>query len=131
MHHPTLSRVISMRLSYAFPLPITRRQILDSSKLKEFADDNFKFDEDLQKVIQTGRKHWEKEKLFVTSNFSFSHSIFKRPVSQGRQKVSLCGNGLISCNRASPIKPEGLLLTLSKTRSFRLFQTEKVSRQQF
>ena len=24
---------------------ITRRQILDSSKLKEFADDNFKFDE--------------------------------------------------------------------------------------
>ena len=25
--------------------PITRRQILDSSKLKEFADDNFKFDE--------------------------------------------------------------------------------------
>ena len=24
--------------------PITRRQILDSSKLKEFADDNFKFD---------------------------------------------------------------------------------------
>ena len=26
-------------------LPITRRHILDSSKLKEFADDNFKFDE--------------------------------------------------------------------------------------
>ena len=25
--------------------PITRRQILDSSKLNEFADDNFKFDE--------------------------------------------------------------------------------------
>ena len=25
--------------------PITRRQILDSSKLKEFADDNFKFDD--------------------------------------------------------------------------------------
>ena len=30
----------------------------------------------------------------VTSNFSFSHSVFKRLVSQGRQKVSLCGNGL-------------------------------------
>ena len=29
-----------------FPLlPITRRQILDCSKLKQFADDNFKFDE--------------------------------------------------------------------------------------
>ena len=37
---------------------------------------------------------WEKEKLLITSNFSFSHSVFKRLVSQGRQKVSLCGNGL-------------------------------------
>ena len=36
---------------------------------------------------------WVKEKLLVTSNFSFSHSVFKRLVSQGRQKVSLCGNG--------------------------------------
>ena len=68
--------------------------ILDSSKLKHFADDNFKFDEN-GRVIQTGRKHWEKEKLLFMSNFSFSHSVFKRLVSQGRQKVSLCGNGLI------------------------------------
>ena len=37
---------------------------------------------------------WEKEKLLVTSNFSFSHCVFKRLVSQRRQKVSLCGNGL-------------------------------------
>ena len=28
------------------------------------------------------------------SNFSFSHSVFKRLVSQRRQKVSLCGNRL-------------------------------------
>ena len=41
-----------------------------------------------------GRKHWEKEKLLITSNFSFSQSVFKKLVSQGRQKVSLCGNGL-------------------------------------
>ena len=37
---------------------------------------------------------WEKEKSLVTSNFSFSHSVFKRFVSRRRQKVSLCGNGL-------------------------------------
>ena len=37
-----------------------------------------------------------KEKLLVKSNFSFSHSVFKWLVSQGRQKVSLCGNGLTS-----------------------------------
>ena len=29
---------------------ITRRQILDSSKLKEFADNNFKFDENCRKL---------------------------------------------------------------------------------
>ena len=47
------------------------------------------------KVIQTGRKYCgKKEKLLVTSNFSFSHSVFKRVVSQGHQNVSLCGNGL-------------------------------------
>ena len=28
------------------------------------------------------------------SNFFFSHNVFKRLVSQGRQKVPLCGNGL-------------------------------------
>ena len=38
---------------------------------------------------------WVTEKLLDTSNFSFSHSVFKKLVSQGRQKVSLCGNGLI------------------------------------
>ena len=42
-----------------------------------------------QKVIKTGRKHCGKRR-----NFSFSHSVFKRLVSQGRQKASLCGNGL-------------------------------------
>ena len=36
----------------------------------------------------------EKEKLLVSSNFSFSRSVFKRLVFQGRQKVLLCGNGL-------------------------------------
>ena len=30
----------------------TRRQILDSSKLKEFADDNFKFDENDRKLFK-------------------------------------------------------------------------------
>ena len=48
-----------------------------------------------QKVIQTGRKHcWQRKNCSLTSNFSFSHSVFKRLVSQGRQMVSLCGNGL-------------------------------------
>ena len=36
--------------------PFPKQQILDSSKLKEFADNNFKFDEN-DKVLQTDRKH--------------------------------------------------------------------------
>ena len=59
----------------------------------------YKFDIKRQKVIQTGRKHCRKRRNCLlqgkTSNFSFSHSVFEKLVSQGRQKVSLCGNGLI------------------------------------
>ena len=34
------------------PLPNDKRQILDSSKLKEFADDSFKFDENGRKLSE-------------------------------------------------------------------------------
>ena len=37
---------------------------------------------------------WEKEKLLVTSNFSFSHSVFKRPIQQTRKNQGLFGKGL-------------------------------------
>ena len=74
-------------LSIINPLP-------DSSKLKEFADDNFKFDENGRKLSKQVEKIVEKEKLLVTSNFSCTNSVFKRLVSQERQKVLLCGNGL-------------------------------------
>ena len=37
---------------------------------------------------------WEKEKLLVTSNFSFSHSVFNRPVLQTRENQGLFGKGL-------------------------------------
>ena len=42
-----------------------------------------------------GRKHCgEKEKLLVTSNISFSHSVFKRHVLQTRKNQGLLGKGL-------------------------------------
>ena len=83
-----------------------------TSKLKEIADDNFKFDQDgkkfskwVENTVGKGEiarseqfllfpQCFQKAKLLVTSNFSFSHSVFKRLLSQGRQKASLCGNGL-------------------------------------
>ena len=45
-----------------------------------------------KKVIQTCRKRCgKKEKLLVTSNFSFSHSVFKRLVSQGVKRCHCVG----------------------------------------
>ena len=52
--------------------PITRRQILDSSKMKEFADDNFKFDKNgrkfstrVENIVGKGEiAHYEQFLLF-------------------------------------------------------------------
>ena len=56
--------------SYTLPLShagsmqqlFPKHQILDSSKLKEFADNYFKFDENGKKVLQTGRKYCGKRR---------------------------------------------------------------------
>ena len=37
---------------------------------------------------------WEQEKLLVTSNFFFSHSVFKRLVLQTRKNQGLFGKGV-------------------------------------
>ena len=39
------------RIKKKIPKLISRRQILNSSKLKDFADDNFKFDENSRKLF--------------------------------------------------------------------------------
>ena len=38
---------------------------------------------------------WEKEKLLITSNFSFSHSVLKRLVRPTRKNQGLFGKGLL------------------------------------
>ena len=75
-------------------LTLSQTTNLDSSKLKEYADDNFKFDENGRKLSKRVENTVAKGEMLVTSNFSFFHSVFKRLVSQERQKVLLCGNGL-------------------------------------
>ena len=74
--------------------PFPKRQILDSSKLTEFADDNFKFNKKGRSSQNGLKTMWEKKKLLVTSNFFFSHSVFKRLVLQTRQYQGLFGKGL-------------------------------------
>ena len=65
---------------------------LDPSKLKEFADDNFKFDENGRNLFKLVENTVGKGEC-VTSNFSFSHSVFKRLVSQGVKRCQCLGMG--------------------------------------
>ena len=77
--------------------PFPNDKSLDSSKLKEFADNNFKFDENGRMFSKQVETLWEKEKLLVTSNFSFSHGVFKRLVLQTCKNQGLFGKGLKPC----------------------------------
>ena len=74
--------------------PFPKEKNLDSSKLKGFGDNNFKFDENGQKKFKWVETLLEKEKLLVLSNFSFSHSVFKRLVLQTLENQGLFGKGL-------------------------------------
>ena len=74
-------------------LPFPKRPILDSSKEKETADDNFKFNENGIKFSKQVENTVGKEKLLVTSDFSFSHIVFKRLVLQTRKNQGLFGKG--------------------------------------
>ena len=74
--------------------PITRRQILDSFKLKELADNNLKFDENGRKLSKWVENTVGKGEIAHYEQFLLLPQCFQRLISQGRQKVSFCGNGL-------------------------------------
>ena len=63
---------------------LPHKKILDWSKMKAFTDNKIKVTEKLKSVWEGQKTLWEKEKMLVTSIFSFSHSVFKRLLSQGR-----------------------------------------------
>ena len=51
---------------------------LDMTKLKAFADDKLNVAKITISLFDSVEKTlWEKEKMLVTSNFSFSHSVFQ------------------------------------------------------
>ena len=78
--------------------PLPDENVLDRSKLKQSADDNFKFDENSRKFFKRVEKTVGKGEIARDEQFllfpQFFFFFFKRLVSQGCQKVSLCGNGL-------------------------------------
>ena len=74
----------------AFP----KQQILDSSKLKESADENFKCDENSRKLSKPvenamGKREIARDKQFLSLSTVFSKDLYSRHV-----KTSAClGNG--------------------------------------
>ena len=84
----------SLLLSASRVSPIPKQQILDSSKLKEFAEDNSELMKTAERSLKGWKTLWEKEKLLLTSNFSFSHGVFKRLVLQIHKNKGLFGKGL-------------------------------------
>ena len=75
--------------------------ILDQTKLKASADDQLDVTKTIIYVFDRIENIVRKEEIVCTSNFSFSHNVFKRLLSQTRQKVSLSGNG-INLSQTSP-----------------------------
>ena len=61
----------------------TKRQIFNWTKFKAFVDDILNVAKIMISVLGK-KKLWEKEKILVTSIFSFSHNAFKSFLFQGR-----------------------------------------------
>ena len=64
-------------------------KILGWSIFKAFADDKIKVGENLKTVYGRVENIVGKEKMLVTSIFSFSHNVFKRPSFWGLLKVGI------------------------------------------
>ena len=67
-------------------LPITRQQILDSSKLKEFADDNFKFDENGRKLSKRVENTVGKGEIARYEQFLLFPQCFQKACFPGASK---------------------------------------------
>ena len=74
--------------------PFSKRQILDSSKMKRFADNNIEFDENGRKLSKWVENTVGKGEIARMSNFSFSRSVFKRLLLQKHKNQGLFGKGL-------------------------------------
>ena len=65
---------------------VTRRQILDSSKLKEFADDNFKFEENGRKLSKRVENPVGKGEIARYEHFLLFSQCFQKACFPGASK---------------------------------------------
>ena len=74
--------------------PFPRQQILDSSKLKEFADNNFEFNRNGGKFSKRVKNTVGKREIARHEQFLLFHSVYKRLVLQTRKNQGLFGKEL-------------------------------------
>ena len=90
-----LFEISFMKLSTTEPFP--KLQILNSSKLNEFADDNFTFDGNGRKFSKQDEKHsGERKKCSLWAIPPFPTAFFRRLEQQTRKNQGLFGKGLNS-----------------------------------
>ena len=98
--------VFNLVWNFFIEVLVPKRQILDTYKLKEFADDNFRFDENGRKFSKPVENTVEKGEIAVNKQFL----IFS---STGRRPASLC-HGLLSVMRLCVrLSVRGLTLSLN------------------
>ena len=87
---------------------MTRRQILDSSKLKAFADDNLKFDENDRKLFEPVEKTVGKGEIAHYKQFLLFPQCFQKACFPGASKgvivwewvkLSMKGRQHTKCNK--------------------------------
>ena len=106
--------------------PLPDDKILDQTKLKAFADDKLSVIKMIISVFDRVEKIVGKGEIACTNNFSFSHNVFKWLLSQTRQKVSLCRNGLIG--KKTLREKEKMLVTSIFSFSPNVFKSSLCSR---
>ena len=68
--------------------PFPHDKIFDQTKLKAFADDKLNVTKMIISAFDWVENIVKKGEIACTNNFSFSHNVFKRPLSYTSQKVS-------------------------------------------
>ena len=76
--------------NFIFLNPFPKQQILDCSKLKEFADDNFKFVGNGRKLSKTGRKHCGKRRNCSLRAISPFPTVFSKGLYCRHIKTRAC-----------------------------------------
>ena len=74
--------------------PFPKRQILDSSKLKDISNNNFQFNEYGRNFSKRVENTVGKIEIANYEQFLFTHSVFKSLVQQTRKNQGLFGKGL-------------------------------------